>query len=355
MGIPKKPTMTDVAKLAGVSQSTVSFVLNNEKQSISEEVRKKIYSAIDQLAFVPRAKVQNYTKPKDLIIAVFVPNVSNLFYPQFIKSIDTYATQKGYRIIIINTNREIANEQYYFKLLINMKIAGIIFGFTPTFSDISKVKVLNIPIVVIGETFEDLGVDIVNFNSVKAGEIVANHLLELGHKEIAFITSPIESISLSRKRRLEGLSRTLRGNANLTVLTDENEFELQNTNYEFEIGFKLSDKLMKYSEKKPTAIVGANDMIAFGIINKLTELKINIPKDVSICAFDNIFFSNIISPPLTTVDHCTDQRCRLAIDLLYDKISKRSTLPMTVNYEPFLIVRESTGKITKSTASSNAN
>lgn len=341
----KKVTMTDVAKLAGVSQSTVSFILNNEKQSISDEVKKKVYNSIDQLGFVPRTKAQNYTKPSDLIIALFVPNVSNLFYPELIKSIDLYATIKGYRLITINTSRDIANEQYYFRLLVNMKIAGIIFGFTPTFSDIKKAKLLNIPIAIIGETEDELGVDIVTLNSIKAGEIVAQHLVELGHKKVAFISGPIESVSLSRKRRLEGLKAGFNNKSVLDIYTDSNEREIENKNYEIEIGYNLTIKMMKYSSSSPTAIIAANDMIAFGVIKCLCEMKFKIPCDISVCGFDNILFSSTIQPTLTTVDHCTDQRCRLAIDLLDDKITKRTQSPIKVNYEPFLVLRESTGKV----------
>ncbi len=339
----KKVTMTDVARLAGVSQSTVSFVLNNEKQSISEDTQKRVYAAINELGFVPRKKTQNFTKPSDLIIALFIPSVSNLFYPELIKNIDIYATLKGYRLIIINTNRDIENEQYFFKLLVNMKIAGIIFGFTPTFEDINKAKLMGIPIVIIGETTQELGVDLVTLNSVKAGEIVAKHLLSLGHKHIAYISGPIESVSLSRKRRLEGLENSLSDNANLTLHIYENEYELENKNYEMEIGYQLIKKMFQYDVQKPTAIIAANDMIAFGVIKCLSELNLKIPDDISVCGFDNILFSGVINPLLTTVDHCTGQRSRLAIDLLDDKIKKRSNSPMQVNYEPFLVVRDSTG------------
>lgn len=339
----KRKTMKDVARLAGVSQSTVSFVLNNTEEAISDATKKRVYEAVRQLNFVPRAKIQNYTKISDNVIAIVVPNISNLFYPFLIKYINIYAQAKDYKIIIVNTNRDSKNEQDYYKFLINMKIAGIIYGFTPSLSDIIRAKGLNIPLVVIGETDEDFETDIVTLNSYKAGELLAAHLLELNHKRISFITSPIEGSSLSRKRRLQGLSSGLRGYAELDVITDHQEYEYDDANYEIELGYNETVKLFKYGKQKPTAVVGANDMIAIGVIKALNELNISLPGEVSVAGFDNIPISELISPALTTVEHCTAQRAKLAIDLLHDKINGKSQFSVRVNYDPILITRNSTG------------
>src|SRR5690554_1558033 len=136
----KKPTMHDVAKLAGVSQSTVSFVLNNSPIAISDEVKQRVYDAADALGFKKRAKVKNFSKSINKIIALLIPNASNYFYMELIKNISQFVVKKGYRLIVINTNRRVNDEEYYLKLLssINSRIAGIIYGFTPSISDIAQ-------------------------------------------------------------------------------------------------------------------------------------------------------------------------------------------------------------------------
>lgn len=342
----KNYTMSDVANLAGVSQSTVSFVLNNNKKiAISDEVKKKIYDAVEQLNFKPRVKRKNFTKMSDNTIALFIPNVSNLFYPDLIKCVDQYASLKGFRLIIINTNRDAKNEEYYFDLLTNIKIAGIIYGFTPTLSDIDSIRSLHIPLIVIGESLAVLNADVISLNSFKSGEIIAKHLYELGHRKIAYITTPTDTISISRKNRLYGIEKFLldKEDTILKVLMDNNEQELPNSNYELEIGYNMINRLI-ISNFDVTAIICTNDMIAYGVIKSLTENNIKIPDEISVCGFDNLLFSSLITPSLTTIDHCTNQRCRLAIDILVDKITGNFAFPMKINYEPILIKRNSTSK-----------
>jgi len=225
-------------------------------------------------------------------------------------------------LLIVNTNRDPKNEKYFIRLLMNIKVAGIVYGFTPGISDAGFFKNLDIPVVVFGEAPDHRDIDIVNLNSVRAGEAIADHLVGLGHRSIAYLTSPVNNVSLSRRQRLEGVSRRLKGIAELLVLTDNNENEAMNANYELDIGESLAERLIKYAEKPVTAIIAANDMIAIGAMRRLKTLGIRIPQDISVCGFDNIIFSEFISPSLTTVDHCTVQRSRLVIDTLDDKITR---------------------------------
>ena len=139
----KKPTMKDVAKAAGVSQSTVSFVINDAPISISDEVKQRVLQTIDDLGFVPRAKAKNYSSLSDSIIALFIPNASNFFYMELIKGINIFTKANGYRLIVINTNRDVSNEQYYLSLLQKTKVAGIIYGFTPTIKNVEMLRILN--------------------------------------------------------------------------------------------------------------------------------------------------------------------------------------------------------------------
>lgn len=257
--------MKDVAKLAGVSQSTVSFVLNNAPISISDEVRQRVYQAVEELNFVPRKKSKNYSAPSDNVIALFIPNASNSFYMDLIKDINIYTSSNGYRLIVINTNRSTSNLQYYFALMQKIKVAGIIYGFTPSFEDVKILKSMDVPTVVIGEVSEELDIDVISLNSFLSGEMIANHLVKLGHKNIAFITSPTDSISLSRKRRLNGIEHAIDGKANLKVYSEISEHEFDSSNYELELGYNITKKMLLNGGVSSTALIGANDMIAFGI------------------------------------------------------------------------------------------
>lgn len=341
----KKPTMNDVAKLAGVSQSTVSFVLNNSPIAISDEVKQRIYDAVEVLGYRQRVKAKSIPKTGEKLIALLIPNASNYFYMELVKNISYFVIQKGYRLFVINTNRSEKDEQYYLRLLgtMNSQIAGIIYGFTPSISDFSHLAAKNIPLVVVGEMADDTDISLVTLDSLKSGEMVANHLLKLNHKDIIFISSPTKTISLSRERRLNGIERAMEGNGSLTVLCGRNETEFDTVNYEVDIGYQLTMDYFKRKNPSATAFIGTNDMIAFGIIKALNELHIEIPQQVSVCGFDNILFSSLTNPSLTTVDHSTYWRCGMAVDILVNKIEKKIQVPSKINYDPVLIVRNSSG------------
>jgi len=345
----KKPTMNDVAKLAGVSQSTVSFVLNNAPIAISTEVRQRILDAVKTLGYTPRAKTKNSQSIGDKLIVLIIPNASNAFYMELIRHVNYFVLQKGYKLLIVNTNRSASDEQEYLKHLCSNKekIAGIIYGFTPSVSDFSQLVENGLPLVVVGEMEEHPDISLVTLDSLKSGEMVANHLLNLGHRDIVYITSPMGLISLSRERRLNGIQRTVEGKGNLTVLSGGNEKEFETENYEVEIGYQLTKEYFNKPNSSATAFIGANDMIAFGIIKALNEMSVKIPKEVSVCGFDNILFSSLTNPSLTTVDHCTYWRCSMAVDILVNKRHKKLEVPSKINYDPVLIVRNSSGPAPK--------
>ena len=345
--IMKKPTMNDVAKLAGVSQSTVSFVLNNSPITISDEVKQRIFNAVDALGYKKRAKAKNFSKLTNKVIVLLIPNASNYFYMELVKNISHFVTEKKYRLIVINTNRSVSDEQYYLKLLSSAnsksQIAGIIYGFTPSILDVPQSVIENIPLVVIGEMTNHPNISLVSLDSLVSGSMVADYLLNLNHTDIVFITSPTQSISLSRERRLNGIERAIEGKGILTVLRGSKESEFDTANYEIEIGYQLTMDYFKRKKTTATAFIGANDMIVFGIIKALNEMRIAIPEQVSVCGFDNILFSSLTNPSLTTVDHCTYWRCGMAVDILVNEIESKFPAPSKINCDPVLIVRNSSG------------
>lgn len=342
-----KPTMNDVAKLAGVSQSTVSFVLNNAAVSISEETKRRVKAAVKQLDFKPRKKTKNYAKKEGSCIALIIPNASNHYYMEMMRSVSHFSDNMGYRLITINTNRTESNEEQYLQMLSGMqpKISGIIYGFTPTQSSRRTLASLDIPTIVIGELLDEKDLECVSLDSYISGMTIANHLIDLGHTRLAYITSPPSLISLSRARRLAGIREACRGKAVLEVFTKTEESEFDSENYEQQLGYELTLSCLAKPHQKVSAYIGANDMISLGILQALEEKGKHIPDDVSVCGFDNLLLSSYTHPPLTTMDHHSYGRCGLAVELLNNKILNKYPNPSSINYLPTLIVRESTGRV----------
>ena len=355
----KKTTSVEVAKLAGVSQTTVSLILNgNTKSSFSEETKQRVYKAAREL---------NYTLPihKDAeaaatkIILLLIPTLSNQFYAELVQTLQQYSDTLGYRMIVCNTFRKKELEKFYLEQFSNTLASGIIYTFLPNFPEEVIYLSRKIPVVLIGEKTESLPICSIELKNRTAGIMIAEHLYSLGHRHLTFISTPTNQLTLSRSQRLEGLQQGLRAcgkRDNCSVSIDtliaaanmERDSALDSPPYEFQIGKTLTEEFLN-KKSRSTALIGANDMIAFGILAALQEQGCKVPEDYSVCGFDNIFTSSIISPQLTTIDHRLIARCRSAVDLISQIDTSHNHLPRDVlladriEYTPRLVVRNSTG------------
>jgi LacI family transcriptional regulator len=358
----KKATSKDVARLAGVSQSTVSLILNNKQNvSFSEETIHRVKEAARKLNYEPPRSSQVFSfEPKGTIL-LFAPTMSNPYYPVLTEVIEQSAAARGHAVLLINTYRSKEAEKTRLTSLIDRgDVAGIIFSFSPSYPDLLEQVSKSLPVVIVGEKDDALGIDTVGLNSYTSGRLVAEHLIQLGHEDMAFISGPVNNMSLSRSKRLEGIKDRLREaglDGRLIVELAEEESESRSGVYEIEVGYELTLRLL---EKHPevTAIIGVNDMTASGAMKALHSKGIRIPDDISVCGFDNIFVCAIVNPGLTTIDHALEHRASVAVDILLKKIESKAessqnghgllslSQPRTlrIEYEPQLIVRDSTGK-----------
>lgn len=358
----KKITSKDVAKLAGVSQSTVSLILNNKTGvSFSKETVKKVYAAAKQLNYYITGDQKDYNQSEKKLIGVMIPTIANPYYPLLIQSIEQHAINNGYNVLICNTYRNHDTEKMQLQLLTENLADGIIYCFSPSFPDLIKNISSTVPVIIVGEKNDGINIDTIGLNSYKAGMIITEHLLSLGHKKIAFISTPIDNMTFTRKQRLDGVIDKLKENGldhSLIVksATLENEYERLTGIYETEIGHDLTLELIdKYDDI--TAIIGVNDMTSYGVMRALLSQNYKIPNEISVCGFDNIFVTSISNPSLTTIDHCLHHRSKVAIDILLQKINsvfQKTTFNNIVHnsiyrieYEPQLIVRNSTGPVSK--------
>jgi LacI family transcriptional regulator len=350
----KRVTSNDVAKLAGVSQSSVSLILNNKNNvSFSQDTINKVIEVAKQLNYKPEL-VSNIDKTeKSNLIALLVPTVANPYYPLLTQTIQENANMNGYNVILCNTHRNKDIEKYYLEQFSNKCVDGLIYCFSPSFPEFIQGIAQKLPVAIIGEKDDSLKIDTIGLNSHKAGILIAEHLISLGHKDIAFISTPIDNTTLSRKKRLNGIIDKLKEynlDNNLIIKMDDNEYESASGVYEIDVGYNLTIEVI--NEKSITAIIAVNDMIACGVINALNKKGIKVPQQISVCSFDNIFTSSIVSPSITTIDHCVQHRSKIVVDVLLEKIAKSNKSNSSyineyqgiykIEYEPQLIVREST-------------
>lgn len=353
----KKVTSSDVAKAAGVSQATVSMVLNRKYNvSFSKETIQKVEQAAEEMGYeIPKRKKRKESR-KEKLIVVFCPNLTNPYYVMLLQGIETRAKEQGFGLFICNTQRELKMEERYLKMMWELKPLGIIYTCNPSrcFMELVEELAEHIPIVVVNNQNERLNVDAVELDNSKLGRLMARHLLELGHRKVAYIAPPLTTRQKQRSKRVEGFlkefeSRGLKQNVIIKAADEKIDMSVPNIDSEYKIGYDLAKELLR-EQNDVTAIVGLNDMIAFGIMDALQSEKYKVPGDISVMGCDNTLFARMHKVSLTTIEHFVVFKGRDACDIIMKKIASQNSKvsefqPIStyhVEYEPKLIVRGTT-------------
>ncbi len=354
MAAQKRATSKDVAKLAGVSQSTVSMILNNTKGAVfAEETVCRVLDACATLQYKGR-EPRRYTASDTKTILVVCPSMNNLYYVNLIQAVQEQAQEMGYRALMMSTFRDEQIENGLLGLVGDLSIAGVIFLYSPNTSLMLQKLGRRVPVVLIYDKNPSLDADIVELNSIKLGMIIGEHLTNLGHRRIAYITTPLDKSQIARRRRLEGLEIKFAEKDisadNIIVCTPESEgVDLPRGMSEHELGYRITQKVI--GRYDITAMVGTNDMVALGIMDALLEQKLRIPQDYSVCGCDNTLPSRLKSVSLTSVEHFSARKGKEAAEILARKIERGSLAAaedspvsiVRVEYAPRLIARASTG------------
>lgn len=352
----KKATSSDVAERAGVSQATVSMVLNRKYNvSFSRETVERVEQAARELGYVlPKRKNQKENK-KEKLIVVFCPTLTSPYYVLLLQGIEAVANEQGYGVFICNTQRDAKLEEKYLRMIKMIRPQGIIYACNPHPDFQKQVEALaqEIPLVIISNKEKTTTVDAINQDNTMVGRLMARHLLDLGHRDVAFITPPLTKRQWQRSRRVEGFVQEferegLKDHVIIRAADETMDRRIPRMDSEYSIGYQLTAELLKEG-RKFTAIAGQNDMMAFGAIDALQEARMHVPKDVSVIGCDNIFYSEIRRISLTTIDHFVALKGRDACDIIIRKINAsdlfsglQPTSLYNIEYSPKLIIRKTT-------------
>ena len=353
----KKITSMDIAEVAGVSQSTVSMVLNKKYNvSFSKETVEKVERAARELGYVPPKRKKKKGTKKEKLLVVFCSNLTNPYYVMLLQGIESRAKEQGFGLFVCNTQRDLKMEERYLKMMWELRPLGIIYTCNPShcFMDLVKELSQKIPVAIINNQNEKMNVDAVELDNSKLGRIMARHLLELGHRNVAYIAPPLTARQKQRSKRVEGFLKEyeksgLRENVIIKAAKEEIDLDVALIDSEYKIGYDLTKELLQ-ENREITAIVGLNDMIAFGILDALHEAKIKVPSEMSVMGCDNTLFARMHKVDLTTIEHFVIFKGRDACDIIMKKITSHDTRyseiePIStyhVEYEPQLIIRGTT-------------
>jgi LacI family transcriptional regulator len=331
------PTIRDIAKLSGVSKSTVARALNNDGY-VKDETRQKIKHAVKALDYTPNYMARGMRTNKSSTIGLFVPDYANLFYSELFKGIESVTRKEGYVNLVCHTDEQPDLELFYIEELVNRQIDGIIFC-TYNRSDLSKHYLEEIakktPIVFMDPVFRDLGFSTVISDGYSGTKIAVRHIRERGCREIAYIKGPkIHAVTTERYQGYrDGLTECGLGFRESLVY--------ETRDFRMESGRRAAAAFME-GGFAPDAIIAATDMLAIGALKELNRRKVPIPGQVKIVGFDNISLAELVEPSLTTIAQPIQQMGIKAAQMLIEQIRNPGVPRQQVVMACEIVEREST-------------
>jgi len=326
------PSMKDVASMAGVSISTVSRVIN-QTIPVDEQTRSKVLDAIETLNYRPNLLAKGLRVKSGQLIGLILPEIRLHAFVQIINSVEEYVVNRGFSLIIGNTHNDPDIEEKLLDNLLRRNVDGIIFS---RLSDESRVlnliKKSRVKVVAIDRELDVQDVPHVILDNYGAGVMAANHLISLGHKNIACITGPL-NIKLCRER-LAGFSDTIKKEH--LPFEDSQIYEGR---FDFDSGFNGAEYFLSQNSGI-TAFWAQNDLMAIGALKTLKTHLLNVPDEIAIMGMDNLEISRMVAPALTTIMQPFDEMSKKAVEILFDGESESE--PQRIILQPGLIVRDST-------------
>lgn len=350
----QRVTARDVAQRAGVSTTTVSMILNGRGDvKFPEKTCRRVLNACEELGYVRKSTFRSSDSDNRVLVAI-VPSLSNLYYVSMAEAMQQKARELGYSLLIFDTFRDMQQENRIMNICSQDPFVGILILYPLENSLLLHQTGWNKPIIHIYDKNAHRNGDILEFDSFRTGTMIGEHLINLGHERIAFISANLESKQVARIQRLEGLQTAFREHGfdsmdSVTACTPELEHLTEGITSEgYELGYLMAKRLMDRHEDV-TAFVGSNDMIAFGAMDAVLDAGKRVPNDYSICGCGNASVTKYRSVSLTTVECYAIQSGREAVDMLVRKLEGIATTEeepggiTRIEYFPKLIVRKSTG------------
>ena len=294
-----RATLHDVAAEAGVSIATVSYVLNNSG-SISADMRKKVRKAAAKLGYRQNRAARAMKTGQSDIIGLVIPNIENPFFATLAQAVLLECRRHDLQVFLVDTEGSHDTELKAMQGLVQQGVDGIIV-FPIDDTAIGAGIGDDVPVVVLDRDSPDR--DLVQAEYAEGGRLLADHLLELGHKRFGILEGP--QVATSAKERSVGFARAI-GRKGRIVWREEHPFSMTLT--------EVAERRLRQNDA--TAVVCGNDLIALGVIQYFDALGVDVPGDVSVVGFDDIEFSKVISPPLTTIHLPTAQMGIEAVSLL---------------------------------------
>lgn len=305
-------TIKDVARLAAVSTTTVSHVIN-ETRYVSDELRARVLAAMDELNYRPNILARGLRRGETRTIGLIVPDNSNPFFAEVARIVEDIGFENGYSVILCNSDGNLEKEAAYINVLIAKQVDGVIFiAAGSKHEHLSELTGAGIPVVVADRDIPHTLADVVLVDNEQGGYDAAHHLLGLGHQRIACVAGPSDLTPSAD--RVQGYRRALE-EAGVSV----QEEWIVPGDFRFQGGEAAVEELLRLGQP-PTAIFACNDMMAIGALRAIRGAGLQVPGDVSLLGFDDIPLASAVMPALTTVAQPIAELAMLATRYLIAQI-----------------------------------
>lgn len=332
----------DIARLAEVSTATVSHVINGTRY-VSDEVKEKVRAVIERTGYTPNAHARNLATRQAHTFGLILSDLSNPFFPELVKSIQECAVELGYDLTMANTNYDPERTLASVQRMLEQRVSGV--AVMTSEMDVSlaaRLAAREVAVVFldVGEVGPYVSNIVINYEKgIRAG---VEHLLGLGHRRIAYISGPLRL--KSAQRRHLAFTRTMKKYAS-TLQTEPLVFE---GDFKATGGQRAIVEMLR-AKPLPTAVMAANDLMAMGAMRELRKAGLRVPDDISVVGFDDILFSALSDPPLTTLALPREEIGRAAVEALCQTLKTPDRMGREYKITPKLVVRESTGTVAAST------
>ena len=308
----KRVTLKDVARAADVSLASASYAIN-DTGSLGDTVRAHILQVAEALGYRRNLSARAVRTGKTGAIGLVVPDFTNPFFTHLAQSVMRAARLAGYCVFVTDTEDSESLEREAFKRMIDRGVDGIVWF---PIRDINTVEAQTrlVPTVLIDRSIK--GLESIQADYVRGGQLAAEHLIALGHRKIGVVTGPLDI--LSQKQRINGAVATIKSQASLAFLVN-NAFSID-----------LDPKVTKaITAGKATAVFAGTDLIALGIIRYAQTAGIRVPEDLSVIGFGDMPWAHIAAVPLTTIEMPIDDMAHEAVDALVRRIDQRESHAQT--------------------------
>ena len=334
-----KVTLKEIAGEVGLSVTAVSLVLNNRPCKISEASKQRIREVARRKRYIPNQIARSLVTQRSSTLGLIVPNIESRFFSSLARKLEVRARERGYALFITNSDDISSNDANLVRLLVNRGVDGLLIVVSDELDAderlVSMLAQLPTPYVMVDRFIRGLACDRVRFDNERGGYLATRHLLEAGHRRIACV---VNRGSNTGRDRLAGYGRAL-AEAGVAVRPDY----VMSSAYHIQAAYEVTGQLL---DTDATAVFAGSDNIALGLLKRLFEAGLRVPRDYSVVSYDNSAADVLFEPALTSIEQNVEELAEASLDLLFRRIDGLAAggeldAPEETLLAPRLVVKDS--------------